>query len=56
MQFGCRRPVTMVSQGVSRSNTEMCPTFPPPQTAHVTAPSKGRGALGSMVQQWQGKV
>ena len=54
------------SQGVEKSGKdiigsyniecEMCHGFPPSQTALITAAFGGKGALGSMVQQWQGKV
>ena len=43
MQFGCHRLDVVFSQGISGSNTEMCPGFPPTQTALVTAASGENG-------------
>ena len=43
MQFGCHRHVVVVSQGISGSNIEMCPGFPPSQTTLVTAASGDKG-------------
>ena len=36
MRSGCCRPVAVVSQAYP-GNAEMCPGFPPPQAALVTA-------------------
>ena len=36
MQFGCRLPIAVVSQAYPK-NAEMCPGFPPPQAALITA-------------------
>ena len=42
MRFGCRLPIAVVSQAYP-GNAEMCPGFPPPQAALVTAASGDKG-------------
>ena len=49
MRFGCPLPIAVLSQAYP-GNAEMCPGFPPPDAALVTA-AAGDKALGSMVQQ-----
>ena len=42
MRSGCGRPVAVVSQAYP-GNAEMCPGFPPPQAALVTAAVRDKG-------------
>ena len=42
MRFRCRLPIVVVSQ-VCPGNVEICPGFPPPQAALVTAAAGDKG-------------
>ena len=42
MRFGCRLPIAVVSLACP-GNAEMCPGFPPPQVALVTAAAGDKG-------------